>query len=309
MVQVHVWRECEGMASVVRRWCDQCARRATKWTQIFCHGKYERHGKCRNWVKQAIHNFWITRKFSRWTKSTRNGVYTKRSIMSRLYTEESLHGTESTLNSLQWADSTLNKIYTKQSTKIRLHTEQCLHYTVYKEQPVHWTKSTLNSLQRATYTLNKVYTKQSTNSRMYTEQSLHGTESTLNSQHNLSTECRCRCNIYSVYRYLLSHAQLAAGDQFIVWLLVSTSHIGHHQADCTQTGIQTETVSCCRRSHLTALKYTENVYTVYKCKVNGRRLHESLENRGPHGASHLSTDKLWSRGAAAGRPGVGMSSV
>ena len=35
MVQVHVWRECEGMASVVRKWCDQCARRATKRTQNF----------------------------------------------------------------------------------------------------------------------------------------------------------------------------------------------------------------------------------------------------------------------------------
>jgi len=93
----------------------------------FCHGKFERYGKCRNRVKQAIHNFWITRKLSSWTKSTRNGVYTKRSIMSRLYTEESLHGTESTLNSLQWADCTLNKVYTKHSTKSRLYTEQSLH--------------------------------------------------------------------------------------------------------------------------------------------------------------------------------------
>ena len=39
-------------------------------------------------------------------------------------------------------------------------------------------------------------------SRLYAEQSLHATESTLN---KLSEDHHCWCNVYSVYRYRLSH--------------------------------------------------------------------------------------------------------
>ena len=58
----------------------------------------------------------------------------------------------------------------------------------------------------------------------------------------LYTDHHCWCNIYSacvcacvcVCVDTSIHTQLATGDQFIVWLLVSTSHIGHHQDDCTK---------------------------------------------------------------------------
>jgi hypothetical protein len=37
---------------------------------------------------------------------------------------------------------------------------------------------------------------------------------------------------YTVCIDTSGYTQVAAGDQSIVWLLVSTSHIGHHQDDC-----------------------------------------------------------------------------
>jgi hypothetical protein len=49
---------------------------------------------------------------------------------------------------------------------------------------------------------------------------------------------------YAVCIDTACHTQFAAGDQSIVWLLVSTSHIGHHQADCTKTIIYFTLVRC-----------------------------------------------------------------
>ena len=57
------------------------------------------------------------------------------------------------------------------------------------------------------------------------------------------------------------HTQHTPCYQFIFWLIVSTSYIGHYQVSYTRTRIKTETN--CREVgdiHIIALKYIKNVF-------------------------------------------------
>jgi hypothetical protein len=50
-----------------------------------------------------------------------------------------------------------------------------------------------------------------------------------------------RAIVYTVYTDIANRTQHTPCERFIVWLLVSTSYIGHHQGNYTITRVKTET--------------------------------------------------------------------